>query len=208
MELAVYNIKGNKTKRTVTLSDSVFGIETNDHAVYLDVKLKMANKRQGTHKTKGRSEITGSTRKIKKQKGTGTARAGSVKSPTRVGGGRAFGPEPRDYGFKLNRKLVKLARKSALTYKAKDQNIIVLEDVAFDAPKTKQYVDLLTNLKVNDSRTLLVLGNEDKNVYMSSKNIQKAEVVLANNINTYDIMKAKTLILTEGSIEKVESLFN
>lgn len=208
MELTVLNHKGNKTKRTVALNDAIFGVEPNDHAIYLDVKLKLANKRQGTHKSKERAEITGSTRKIKRQKGTGTARAGSLKSPVFVGGGRAFGPRPRNYGFKLNKKLVRLAKLSALSYKAKDENILVLEDIKMDAPKTKAYVEILNGLKVDNARTLLLVAEHDSNVVKSVNNIPNAEVLCASDINTYDVMRAHKLIICEGAIEKLENLFN
>lgn len=208
MELAVYNIKGNKTKRTVTLSDSVFGIETNDHAVYLDVKLKMANKRQGTHKTKGRSEITGSTRKIKKQKGTGTARAGSIKSPIFRGGGRVFGPRPRNYDFKLNKKVKQIARKSALTYKAKESAISVIEDFAFKAPQTKQFVDLLSNMALEGNKTMIVLNEKDDNVYLSSRNLKGLNVVTVSELSTYNIIETNNLVLSSSSVKQIEDILS
>jgi len=208
MELKVIDIKGKETSKKVSLNGSVFDIEPNDHAIYLDVKQYLANQRQGTHKSKERADITGSTRKIKKQKGTGTARAGSIKSPLFRGGGRAFGPRPRSYNFKLNKKLKRLARKSALTYKAKEENIIVLEDLKFKAPKTKEFVTLLNNLKVADSRVLIVTANLDNNVYLSSRNIGKAKVVDANSLNTYDILNASKVVLAVSSIEKIDNVLN
>jgi len=208
MELAVYNKEGKETSKKVNLADSVFGVEPNEHAVYLDVKLYLANQRQGTHKAKERSEIKGSTRKIKKQKGTGTARAGSIKNPLFRGGGRVFGPRPRNYSFKLNKKLRKLARVSALSSKATESKILVLEDVNFDAPKTSEFVKLLSNLNVSNKKTLFVVANEERNVYLSSRNIQKTKVISADKLNTYDILNADTLILAESSVEKIENLFN
>ena len=208
MELNVLTIEGKETGRKVTLPEAVFGIEPSDHAIYLDVKQYLANNRQGTHKSKERAEITGSTRKIKKQKGTGTARAGSIKSPVFVGGGRAFGPRPRNYRFKLNKKLKQLARKSALAYKAQTQMITVLEDFSFEAPKTKDYAALVSNLKLNGQRSLLVLKEANDNIYRSARNIQRAEVVTLDELNTYDIMKAKNLVLVESSVEEFGKLFN
>jgi len=208
MELNVVNIEGKETKRKVELPDSIFGIEPNDHAIYLDVKQYLANQRHGTHKAKERSEISGSTRKIKKQKGTGTARAGSIKSPVFRGGGRVFGPRPRNYGFKLNKKVKRLARKSALAYKAKEQAIVVVEDFSFDAPKTKEFASIRKNLNVDDRRSLMVLPELDKNIYLSSRNIPKSEVVTLSELNTYAILKAKSLVLFESSVEKLGELFN
>ncbi len=208
MELAVYNKEGKETSKKVNLIDSVYAIEPNEHAIYLDVKLYLANQRQGTHKAKERAEIKGSTRKIKKQKGTGTARAGSIKNPLFRGGGRVFGPRPRNYSFKLNKKLRKLARVSALTYKAIDKKILVLEDQKFSAPKTSEFLKMLENLNVSDKKTLFVVTNEERNVYLSSRNLKKTKVVSADKLNTYDILNAETLILAEGSIEKIENLFN
>ncbi|HIP32848.1 MAG TPA: 50S ribosomal protein L4 [Crocinitomicaceae bacterium] len=208
MELAVYNKEGKATSKKVNLVDSVFAIEPSEHAVYLDVKLYLANQRQGTHKAKERAEITGSTRKIKKQKGTGTARAGSIKNPLFRGGGRVFGPRPRNYSFKLNKKLRKLARVSALTYKATEKKIVILEDQKFATPKTSEFLTMLENLKVSDKKTLFVVANEERNVYLSSRNLRKTKVVSADKLNTYDILNAETLILAEGSIEKIENLFN
>ncbi len=208
MELNVVNIKGEDTNRKVELSDSIFSVEPNDHAIYLDVKQYLANQRQGTHKSKERAEITGSTRKIKKQKGTGTARAGSIKSPVFRGGGRAFGPRPRNYSFKLNKKLKRLARKSAFAYKLKEQAIIIVEDFSFDAPKTKEFAAIRKNLKVDDKRSLMVLKELDKNVYLSSRNVPKSEVMVLSELNTYAILKAKSLVLFESSIEELGQLLN
>ena len=208
MELAVYNKEGKATSKKVNLVDSIFAIEPSEHAVYLDVKLYLANQRQGTHKAKERAEITGSTRKIKKQKGTGTARAGSIKNPLFRGGGRVFGPRPKNYTFKLNKKLRKLARVSALTYKATENKIMVLEDQNFSSPKTSEFLTLLENLKVSDKKTLFVVTNEERNVYLSSRNLKKTKVVSVDKLNTYEILNAETLILAEGTIEKIENLFN
>jgi large subunit ribosomal protein L4 len=208
MELAVYNKEGKATAKKVNLVDSVFGVAPNEHAIYLDVKLYLANQRQGTHKAKERAEITGSTRKIKKQKGTGTARAGSIKNPLFRGGGRVFGPRPRNYSFKLNKKLRKLARTSALSFKASENQITVLEDQKFASPKTSEFVTLLENLKVSDKKTLFVVANEERNVYLSSRNLKKSKVISADKLNTYDILNAETLIIAEGAVEKIENLFN
>ncbi len=208
MELKVLNTKGKETAKSVKLTDSIFAIEPNDHAIYLDVKLILANKRQGTHKAKERGEISGSTRKIKKQKGTGTARMGSIKSPILRGGGRVFGPKPRNYGFKLNKKVKQLARKSALSYKAKDNSILVLEDVNFEAPKTKEFVSLLDNLNVLYEKVLFVLPSDNKNVYLSSRNIQGTKVVTADSLNTYDVLNANKLIILEGAVQKIENILN
>ncbi len=204
MELSVLNIEGKETGRKVTLNDQIFGIEPSDHAIYLDVKQYMANQRQGTHKSKERGDITGSTRKIKKQKGTGTARAGSIKSPIFRGGGRVFGPRPRNYGFKLNKKVKQLARKSALTYKASEQSILVLEDFNFESPKTKEMVAMKSNLQLADKKSLFVLPTENNNIYLSSRNLQDVSVVIASELNTYQILNAKTIVLLEGSVEKIE----
>ncbi|MCB9361250.1 MAG: 50S ribosomal protein L4 [Flavobacteriales bacterium] len=208
MELVVKNINGKDSKSKISLSDAIFAIEPNDHAIYLDVKQYLANQRQGTHKAKERGEIAGSTRKIKKQKGTGGARAGSIKSGTRVGGGRIFGPKPRDYEFKLNVKQKRLARKSALTYKAKDGAIIVLEDFTFDAPQTKKFTELLSNLDVLNKKSLLVLSEPNKNVYLSSRNLKGAKVVTASEINTYDLMNASSVILAESSVKTIETILS
>ena len=207
MEIAVIKNSGEDTGRKVDLSDDIFGIEPNDHAIYLDVKQFLANQRQGTHKSKERAEIAGSTKKIKRQKGTGTARAGSIKSPIFRGGGRVFGPQPRDYSFKLNKKLKVLARKSALTYKAKDNGLVVLEDFSMDAPKTKEYVSLLNNLSLGNKKTLVVVSENDRNLALSSRNLQNSKVVTADSLNTYDLLDAESVVLSESSIEKIENLF-
>lgn len=206
MEIAVFKHNGEDTGRKINLSDDIFAIETNDHAIYLDVKQYLANQRQGTHKSKERSEIAGSTKKIKKQKGTGGARAGSIKSPIFRGGGRVFGPRPRDYSFKLNKKLKQLARKSALTYKAKDNSVLVLENVSFDGPKTKDYIALLNGLSLTDQKTLLVLSEPNNNVYLSSRNLKKAKVVNVNDLNTYELLHADKLLLSEDSVSILETL--
>ena len=206
MELAVIKHNGEDTGRRITLSDDIFAIETNDHAIYLDVKQYLANQRQGTHKSKERNEIAGSTKKIKKQKGTGGARAGSIKSPIFRGGGRVFGPRPRDYSFKLNKKLKQLARKSALTYKAKDNSVLILENVSFDKPSTKGYIALLNGLSLSGEKTLLVLPEQNKNVYLSSRNVPKAKVVTVNDVNTYELLHADKLVLCEDSVSMLETL--
>jgi large subunit ribosomal protein L4 len=208
MQVEVLNISGKKTAKKVDLADAVFAAEPNDHSIYLDVKSYLANQRQGTHKSKERAEIARTTKKLKNQKGTGGARAGSMKSPVFVGGGRAFGPRPRDYSFKLNKKVKALARISALSYKAKENAITVLEDFSFDAPKTKSYTDLMKNLNMTGKKTLLVLGNLNSNVYLSSRNIQKAKVVNASDLNTYDILNADNLILSESSVKVIETILN
>lgn len=205
MEIAVVDIKGKETGRKVNLSDSVFGIEPNNHAVYLDVKQYLANQRQGTHKSKERAEISGSTRKIKKQKGTGTARAGSIKSGVFRGGGRIFGPRPRNYGFKLNKNLKRLARKSALSIKANDKAIIIVEDFQFDTPKTKNFIDVLKGLGIENKKSLIVLGDPNKNVYLSSRNLKGTEVVSSSELSTYKILNANNLVFVEGSLEGIES---
>jgi len=205
MKVAVLDIKGKKTGRTVELSDDIFGLEPNNHAVYLDVKQYLANQRQGTHKAKERADISGSTRKIKKQKGTGTARAGSIKSPIFRGGGRVFGPRPRDYGFKLNKNLKRLARKSALSMKAKEDNIIVLEDFNFDSAKTKNFVQVLSTLGLADKKSMFVLGASNKNVYLASRNLKRTNVVSSSSINTYNLVNSNKLILTESVLEEIES---
>ena len=207
MELSIVNITGKDTGKKVTLNDAIFKIEPNDHAIYLDVKQYLANKRQGTHKAKERSEITGSTRKKKKKKGTGTARAGSIKSPVFRGGGRIFGPQPRDYSFKLNRKVKQLARTSALSYKANDNNIKVIEDFNFEVPKTKEFVDLRNNLEVADRKVLLVLSEQNKNIYLASRNLQDAKVVTVSELTTYDIMNASVVLFVENSIEPLHKMF-
>lgn len=207
MEVKVVNISGQETGAKVQLSEAIFGLEPNDHAIYLDVKQYQANQRQGTHKSKQRNEIAGSTRKLYKQKGTGGARAGSIKSPLFNGGGRVFGPQPRDYSFKLNKKLKQLARKSALSYKAKDNNIVVLEDFTFDSIKTKNYIKLVTDLNFANEKTLLVLPTASNNVYLSSRNIKKAKVITADQLNTYDVLNAGKLLLTTGSVKTLEEAF-
>ncbi len=206
MEVAILNLSGKETGRKASLNQSIFGIEPNDHAIYLDVKQFLANQRQGTHKSKERNEVAGTTKKLKRQKGTGGARAGSMKSPLFVGGGRVFGPRPRDYSFSLNKKLKRLARLSALTYKAKSNNITVLEDFNFDAPKTKFMLDLVKNLQVSDKKTLFVLPASNKNVYLSSRNLERNKVVTASDLNTYDILNATNLIVTESSLPIIESI--
>jgi large subunit ribosomal protein L4 len=208
MELKVINKEGKETANKVVLNKDIYGIEPNDHAIYLDVKQYLANQRQGTHKAKEKAEVSYSTRKLKRQKGTGGARAGSRKSGTMIGGGRFFGPRPRNYSFKLNKKLKVLARASALSYKAKDNKITVVENFNFDAPKTKKYLDLMKNLNVLDKKTLLVLSELNKNVYLSARNLGNTKVVSASNINTYDVLNAHNLILSEGSLAEIEKLFN
>ena len=205
MELSVYNIKGEDTGKKVALNDSVFGIEPNEHAIYLDVKQFMANSRQGTHKSKERSEVSGSTRKLKKQKGTGGARSGDINSPVFVGGGRVFGPKPRDYSFKLNKKVKRLARRSALTLKAQENAIMVVEDFTFEAPKTKDFVSIAKNLQVADKKLLLVLAEQNKNVYLSARNIEKAKVITTSELNTYAILDNTCLILTESSVAAINN---
>jgi len=207
MELTVYNIKGEDTGRKVLLDDSIFGVEPNDHAIYLDVKNIRNNKRQGTHSAKERSQLSGSTRKIKRQKGTGTARAGDIKNPLFRGGARVFGPKPHTYGFKLNKKVKQLARNSALTYKAKNDELYIVEDFTFEQAKTKSYLTLLENLKVKGGRSLLLLSSTDDNVMMSARNVQKSEVCMASNLNTYRILSAKHLMITESSLVKITELF-
>ncbi|MET3502117.1 50S ribosomal protein L4 [Mucilaginibacter sp. P25] len=205
MEVNVLNVSGKETGAKVQLPESVFGIEPNDHAIYLDVKQFLANQRQGTHKSKQRNEIAGSTRKLYKQKGTGGARAGGIKSPLFNGGGRVFGPQPRDYSFKLNKKLKSLARKSALSYKAKDNNILVLEDFSFDSIKTKNYIKLEADLNVTNEKTLLVVASaENNNVYLSSRNLKKSKVISVEQLNTYDVLNAGKLLLTTGAVKTLE----
>jgi large subunit ribosomal protein L4 len=208
MDIAVVKQSGEKTGRNVNLSMEVFGIEPNDHAIWLDVKSYLANQRQGTHKSKQRNEIAGSSKKIKKQKGTGGARAGNIKNPQFKGGGRIFGPQPRDYSFKLNKKVKDLARKSALTYKAKDNSIAVLEDFNFDAPKTKSYISLLKSLSFQDKKTLLVLPEANSNIVKSGRNIQNAKIITVSQINTYDVMNADQLILVESSLRTIDTILN
>ena len=207
MKVAVHNITGKETTKKVDLSKDVFGVEPNDHAIYLDVKQYLAAQRSGTHKTKERGDVKGSRRKIRKQKGSGAARVGDIKNPLFRGGGRVFGPSPRDYDFKVNKKVKRLARKSALSYMAKDQNIIVLEDFSFDAPKTKSYTELLSNFDLLDNKTVLVLADSNKNIFLSSRNLKKVKVVLASELNTYDVMNANKLILMESSINVIEKNF-
>ena len=204
MEVSVYNIKGEDTGRKVVLNDAIFGIEPNDHAIYLDVKQYMANQRQGTHKSKERSEISGSTRKLGRQKGGGGARRGDINSPVLVGGARVFGPQPRDYGFKLNKKVKALARKSALSYKVQENALLVIEDFNFEAPKTKQYVELLQNLKVADKKLLMVLPEANKNVYLSARNIQRQDMAVASAVNTYQVLNADALVVTESALVVIE----
>ena len=205
MELSVYNIKGEDTGKKVTLKDSVFAIKPNDHVIYLDVKQHLANKRQGTHKSKERSEISGSTRKLGRQKGGGGARRGDINSPVLVGGARVFGPKPRDYSFKLNKKEKSLARRSALSYKAQDSAITIIEDFSFAAPKTKDFVSLVNNLKVADQKVLLVTADVNNNVFLSARNLTKAKVVTVSELNTYKVLDAKSLVITESSLAAINN---
>lgn len=207
MKLAVHNITGKKTTKKVDLSNDVFGVEPNDHAIYLDVKQYLAAKRSGTHKAKERSDVKGSRRKLRKQKGSGAARVGDIKNPLFRGGGRVFGPRPRNYDFKVNKKVKRLARKSALSYMAKDKNIIVLEDFSFDTPKTKSYTKFLSNFDLLDNKTVLVLADSNKNIFLSSRNLKKAKVVLASELNTYTVMNASKLMVMESSINEIEKNF-
>lgn len=207
MEVAIYNISGAETGKKATLNDEIFGIEPNNHAIYLDVKQYLANKRQGTHKSKQRNEVMGSTRKLKKQKGTGGARSGSILSPLFPGGGRVFGPVPRDYSFKLNKKLKQLARKSALTYKAKDNAITVVEDFTMEAPKTKEFIAITKNLKLDGKKILVVLPETNPVVSLSARNLQNVKVIPASNLNTYDVMNAAGIVLAETSVEAVNQMF-
>lgn len=207
MELNVLNIEGKETGRKIELNDAIFAVEPNEHVVYLDVKNIRANARQGTHKAKERAEITGSTRKLKKQKGTGTARAGSIKSPIFRGGGRTFGPRPRSYGFKLNKKVKQLARKSVLTEKAKQQAIVVVEDFSFDTPKTKDLVAIKNNLNLIDKKSIFILSKPNKSVYLSSRNLQDTQVLTVSELNTYDIMNSKSLVFSESSIKALDKIF-
>ena len=208
MDINVLDIKGQETGRKVTLSESVFGIEPNDHVIYLDVKQYMADQRQGTHKSKERSEVSGSARQLGRQKGGGGARRGDINSPVLVGGGRVFGPKPRDYRFKLNKKVKNLARRSALSYKAQEQAILVVEDFNFEAPKTKDFVNIAKNLKVDSKKLLLLLPEANKNVFLSARNLQKAHVMVAKDVNTYKILDADVLIVTENSLKAVEGILN
>jgi large subunit ribosomal protein L4 len=207
MEVSILNISGKETGRKVNLNDSILGIERNDHAIYLDTKQYLAHQRQGTHKSKERGEVAGSTRKIKKQKGTGTARAGSIKNPLFRGGGRVFGPKPRFYGFKLNKKVKQLARKSALSYKASTNNIIILEDFSLDTPKTKEIINMGSNLNIANKKSLIVLPEQNKNIYLSSRNVHGVEVVSAGELSTYEIMKASTLVLVESAVDVLQATF-
>lgn len=208
MELSIYNIKGEVTDKKVTLDDSIFGIEPNNHVIWLDVKRYMANQRQGTHKSKERSEVSGSTRKLIRQKGRGGARRGDINSPVLVGGGRVFGPKPRDYSFKLNKKEKTLARKSALSLKAQNNAIVVVEDFDFEVPKTRQFSEILKNLQLADKKLLFVLPGQNKNVYLSARNLQKVNIVSASDINTYKIMDCSEIVFTESSIAAIGNLFN
>ena len=208
MELSVLNIKGEDTGKKVTLNDAIFGIEPNDHAIYLDVKQYLANQRQGTHKSKERSEVSGSTRKLIRQKGGGGARRGDINSPVLVGGGRVFGPKPRDYWFKLNKKVKALARRSALSYKAQANAILVVEDFSFEAPKTKDFVTLVNNLKIADKKVLVVLPEANKNVFLSARNIKRANVAIASALNTYSVLNAETLVVTENSLKAIDNVLS
>ena len=207
MEVSVLNIKGEDTGRKISLNDAVFGIEPNDHAIYLDVKQYLANQRQGTHKSKGRSELAGSTRKLGRQKGGGGARPGDIKSGVRVGGGRMFGPVPRDYSFKLNKKVKQLARKSALSYKAVNNLITIVDQIDFSAPKTKDMIAMTQSLKIADKKPLIILANGNKNVYLSARNLPKVNVVTVSELNTYVVLNAKTLVMTEEAVAAVEQIF-
>ena len=206
MEVNVLNIKGEETGRKVALNDTIFGIEPNDHAIYLDVKQFLANQRQGTHKSKERSEISGSTRKLGRQKGGGGARRGDINSPVLVGGARVFGPKPRDYWFKLNKKVKALARKSALSYKAQNNNIVVVEDFAFEAPKTKEFINVVNNLKVAGKKLLMVLPEANKNVYLSARNLERTNVTIASALNTYSVLNAETIVVTESALKAIEGI--
>jgi large subunit ribosomal protein L4 len=208
MEYSILSIEGKDTGKKVTLAEEIFGVVPNDHSIYLDVKQYLANQRQGTHKSKERNEVAGSTRKIKKQKGTGGARAGAITSPTIVGGGRIFGPRPRDYGFKLNKKVKQLARRSALAYKALDRNITVLEDFSFAAPRTKSYIKFLADLSLTNKKTLVVLLDETENVYLSSRNLPKTKVIAVADINTYDVLNAEELVISVSALSKIEEILN
>ncbi len=207
MELVVHKVNGEATSRKVKLDDSIFGIEPNDHAIYLDAKQYMAGQRQGTHDSKERSDIIGNTRKIKRQKGTGTARAGSIKNPLFRGGGRIFGPHPRNYSFKLNKKVKRLARKSALSYKAQEKNILVVEDFKLENPKTKDFKEILKNFNIDSNKTLVVLNNSDENIYLSARNLQKVKVLRAEGINTYEILNAKKIVFVESSLKTIVEVF-
>jgi len=208
MEAKVLDTKGKATSDKITLSDSIYGIEPNDHAIYLDVKQYLANQRQGTHKSKERADITGSTRKIKKQKGTGTARAGSIKSPIFRGGGRAFGPRPRNYRFSLNIKMKRVARRSALSLKAREEAILILDGLKFDTPKTKEFKSILTALKLDSEKVLFIVGKENDNAYKSAKNIKNTKVVSADSLNTYDVLNAKKIVIAKDAVEVIEKILN
>jgi len=206
MEVAVYNVKGTMTTRKVALDDTIFAIEPNDHAIYLDVKQHLANQRQGTHSSKEKSTVSGSTKKLHKQKGTGGSRKGSIKNPLFRGGARIFGPQPRDYSFKLNKKLKKLARKSALSYKVKDNGLMVVEDFSFEAPKTKNFSELLKNFQLTGKKTLLVVPKTDENLVLSSRNLKRVKVLVASDLNTYEILDATQLLITESSVKEIEKI--
>jgi large subunit ribosomal protein L4 len=206
MELVVYKSNGEESSRKITLNKAIFEVEPNDHAIWLDTRQIMANRRQGTHSSKERNAIAGSTRKLKRQKGTGTARVGSIKNPLFRGGGRVFGPQPKDHGFKLNKKVKKLARRSALSYKAKDNELLILEDFRFDGPKTKKYLELLGHFDLADKKTLLVIPETDENIVLSARNLQKAKVINASNLNTYDILNANKLLIAESSMKEIEKI--
>ena len=206
MEVSVWNIKGQETGRKVALNDAIFGIEPNDHVIYLDVKQYMADQRQGTAKSKERSEISGSTRKLGRQKGGGGARHGDINSPLLIGGGRVFGPKPRDYSFKLNKKVKQLARKSALSYKAQENAIVVVEDFNFEAPKTKEFVAIVKNLKADGKKVLLLTAESNKNVYLSARNLQRTDVMEAKNVNTYKVLNADVLVITENSLKTIDGI--
>jgi large subunit ribosomal protein L4 len=208
MKVNIYDTKGSVTSKSLELSETVFGIEPNNHAIYLDVKQHLANRRQGTHKSKERNEVAGSTKKLKKQKGTGGARAGSAKSGTRVGGGRIFGPRPRNYHFKLNIKLKRLARKSALAFQAKNDGLMIIEDFNFTAAKTKDFKSLISALKLDNQKVLMILGESTDNVYLASRNLNKIKVVTADSFNTFDILNAKKVVLLESSVNKIENILN
>ena len=208
MKLAVHNIKGKDTKKEISLNNDIFGVEPNNHAIYLDVKQYLAAQRSGTHKTKGRSEVKGSRRKLRKQKGSGAARVGDIKNPLFRGGGRVFGPQPRNYTFKINKKVKRIARKSALSYKAKDNDILILEDFNFDKPSTRSYNNLLSNFNLVDNKTVLVMSKSNKNILLSSRNLKNSRVVLASELNTYDVMSANKLMFTESSFSEIEKIYN
>ena len=208
MKLAVHNIKGKETKKQINLSKDIFGVEPNNHAIYLDVKQFLASQRSGTHKTKGRSEVKGSRRKLRKQKGSGAARVGDIKNPLFRGGGRVFGPQPRNYAFKINKKVKRIARKSALSHKAKDNCILILEDFNFDKPSTRSYNNFLSNFNLVDNKTVLVMSETNKNILLSSRNLKNSRVVLASELNTYDVMSASKLMFTESSFSEIEKIYN